>query len=114
MSAKTITKLFTIPAIIRRLTPNAGDTDKESYSVVASINCHIQPTRPDVTIMLEGKLFRTFNAWTSETANVRQGDLLIPSGNVNYLGDYIVQGVETWSMGTNTHKKLLLQQTVGS
>lgn len=114
MPTNTIQNLFTIPLTVKRLTPNSVNTDQEGYSILTTIYGHIQPARYDTTVMLEGKLFKTFNCWTHEYANVRENDIVIPSGAVDYPGEYIVQGVETWEMGKNPHKRLLIRQAVGS
>lgn len=107
--ANEISRLFTTTATIKRLSPDNADADKEGYTTLGTCLGDLQPARIEVTHMVEGALFKTYNWWCPLDTNLLEHDRLI-------IGDatYVVSGVVKWTQGSNPHTKALVQKAVGA
>ncbi len=104
-----ISRLFTITGTLQRLSPDQSDADQEGWVNNGTCLGHLQPTRIEVTHMVEGALFKTFYWWCPLATDIKEHDRLIIDGDT-----YVVSGVDKWTMGSNPHAKALVQKGVGA
>lgn len=94
-------------AQVSRLSPLAGNSDKERYSVITvSIPIDIQPASAQIIAISEGRWGQTFQAFVTYSG-IAIGDQITVSGT----GDvYKVKGINNWNRGPLPHIELILFQ----
>lgn len=100
--------------IVSKITSDGTGTDKETYTTYSgflmngikssTVKMNIQPASPELTVLAEGEIFKTFKAFTS-TSGVVEGMRVTVSGTNE---TYTVKGRERYDYGVGQHYELVL------
>lgn len=87
-----------------------GSTNRFAMSATfTAYNADIQPASRERIEMVEGRLGKTWSAYTDVSVDVKEGDQLAVTDKNGNTARYSVRGVSTWDgAGLLSHKELVI------